>query len=464
MPRTPHIVLITCDHLRADTVGYAGDQVIQTPAIDALAAESVRFGQWHVQSPVCQPSRATIMTGRYPRHHGLKWNFGGLDENEVTLAEYLGKQGYQVASVGKHHIKQRRFSESLDHVDAAGIRNMKPDNPFRAWCAEQGWDYLTGEALDRLKERLGAVPSDLPEAAHLDAWVGLKSREYLAELDPSQPQFLWVGFYGPHHPYVPSGRFATMYDEADLPPFATAPDDLQRKPPEYLTYLDYEGHKFAGMKHRDAATWRAMKAAFYGMTSQIDWQIGLLIDALKQRGMWSDTILVFTSDHGDLLGDHGLAGKGPFLLDSLLHVPCLLHAPGLQPQDCDALTESVDLFPTVCGQAGLPVPEWVNGHDLSPVLGGDIEEVRPAVIAEAVDKRSVRDREWKLIHYAGKPYGELYHIAEDPHELRNLYAGEPEQVARMTALLHARWDATEDFRHPAYARFGEGSQTHYLTW
>lgn len=464
MPDTPHIILITCDHLRADTVGYAGDPAIRTPAIDALAAESVRFGQWFVQSPVCQPSRATIMTGRYPRHHGLKWNFGRLDDREVTLAEYLHQHGYQTAVVGKHHISQKRFADSLDHLDAAGIRNMKADNPFRVWCAERGWNYLTAEALEGMQERLGAVPSSLPAEAHLDAWVGLRTRDYLAQVDASRPQFLWVGFYGPHHPYVPSGEFATMYDDVALPPFATAPDDLALKPPEYLAYRDFEGHKFAGMKDRDAATWRAMKAAFYGMTSQIDWQMGLLLEALADRGILDDAVLIFTSDHGDLLGDHGLAGKGPFLLDSLLHVPCLLRAPGLAPADCHALTESVDLFPTVCALAGLPVAEWVNGHDLGPVLRGERESVRPAILAEAVDKRAVRTTDWKLIHYPGKPYGELYHVAEDPHELHNLYASEPGQVEAMTRLLWSRWDATEDFRHPAYARFGSGEQTHYLTW
>ena len=464
MPAKPHVILITCDHLRHDTLGCAGDPVIQTPAIDKLADESIRFSDWHVQNPVCQPSRATLMTGRYPRHHGLKWNFGRLDENEVTLAEHLKQQGYTTAMVGKHHIHQQGFADSLDHLDASGIRNMKPDNPFRKWCAERGWEYLTGEALDGLRERLGAVPSELPEEAHLDAYVGLKAREYLERLDPSSPQFLWVGFYGPHHPYVPSGRFATMYDGVTLPPFATRLDDLRRKPPEYRAYLDYRGHKFAGMKDRDEDTWRDMKAAFYGMTSQIDWQTGLLLEALQAKGMLDDAVLVFTSDHGDFLGDHGFAGKGPFLLDSLLHVPCLIRAPGLAAGVCGALAESVDLFPTVCSLAGVDIPEWVNGHDLRGRMEGQDHEVRPATLAEAVDKRSVRTREWKLIHYPGKRYGELYRISEDPDELSNLYVDRPDMVAEMERLLWQRLDATEDFRHPAYARFGDGDQTHYLTW
>ena len=230
MPSSPNVVLITTDHLRADTLGYAGDPVIRTPAIDSLAASSVRFANCFSPSPVCQPSRATLMTGRYPRHHGVRWNQNALDENEMTLVEFFRRQGYRTASIGKHHIYQRRFEQATNHMEAPRIRNMDPDNPFVQYVKSRGYQYITGPALPGLRERLGAVPSDLPEDCHLDAYVGQRAQAYLAEVDPSQPFFLWIGFWGPHHPYVPSGRFAHMYDLEEVPPFQTAPDDLDRKP------------------------------------------------------------------------------------------------------------------------------------------------------------------------------------------------------------------------------------------
>ena len=147
--RPPNILFVTADHLRYDTLGHTGDPVLQTPAIDGLAAQGIRFDQFFVQNPVCQPSRATMMTGRYPRHHGVRWNGSRLDENEMTLVEFLKDQGYTTALVGKHHVAQERFRTALDHVDAAGIRRnwreradgdytVLDPNPFEQYVRERG--------------------------------------------------------------------------------------------------------------------------------------------------------------------------------------------------------------------------------------------------------------------------------------------------------------------------------------
>jgi arylsulfatase A-like enzyme len=217
-----------------------------------------------------------------------------------------------------------------------------------------------------------------------------------------------------------------------------------------------------------------MKAAYYGTVSQIDWQLGLVLQALGERGLADDTIVVFTSDHGEFLGDHGIPAKAPFLLDCMLRVPCLIYVPQGSQKGIvsDELTESVDLYPTLCRLAGLEAPEWVQGRDLTPLLAGDSGAFhgRTAVYAEAVDKRCLRTREWKLIHYPTKPYGELYHLTEDPYELNNLYYELPDLRERMTLDYYHHLDAIEDFKHPSYARFTgtdpeTGEQvTHYLTW
>jgi arylsulfatase A-like enzyme len=477
---TPNILFITTDHLRYDTLGYTGDSVIQTPSIDRLAAESVRLNRLFVQNPVCAPSRATFMTGRYTRNHGVRWNGSKLNENEITLVEHLKQNGYKTAVVGKHHIGQEKFRKHIDHAAAAGIRRgwkeradgdytVTEPNEFEQYVRDRGFEYQTGYALPGFVEKLGAVPSDLPEDCHIDAYVGMKSLEALDNVSPDEPFFLWAGFYGPHHPYVPSGRFADMYDPDKLPPFQRDPDDIPRKPPEYGLYFEAADHKYAGFADASDETFREMKAAYYGMVSQIDWQVGLLLDRLEANGLADNTIVVFLSDHGEFLGDHGIPAKAPFLLDCELHVPCLLRIPGQEPGDRSALVESIDLFPTLSALAGIDTPACVQGRDLAPVLAGE-NSFRDLIFAEAVDKRCIRTNEWKYIHYPTKSYGELYDLEADPHELKNLYKERPEVVKDMRERYYACVDATEDFRNPGYQRFSGkdpdtgGEITHYLTW
>jgi len=472
----PNILFITTDHLRYDTLGFTGNPVIKTPAIGILASQSVSFSQYFVQNPVCHPSRATLMTGRYPIHHGVRWNFSNLNENEVTLLEYFKQHGYATACIGKYHLAQRRFEKSLDYKEASSIRNMNPDNPFIQYVKSRGFDYKTGFALPDFQRRLGAVPQpDQPEDCHLDAYVGMKTCEYLRGINKDMPFFLWLGFYGPHHPYVPSGRFATMYNPNDMPAFHKTEDDLKKKPIEYTLYLQAENHKFFPFADAPEQTFYEMKAAYYGMVSQIDWQLGLVLCMLKEQGLEDNTIVLFTSDHGEFLGDHGIPFKAPFLLDCMLHVPCLIRVPGTgQPGiESNELVESVDLFPTLCSLAGFETPEWVQGHDVTALLTGNRNSVyrsRDAIYAEAVDKRCLRTKEWKLIHYPTKKYGELYHLKEDPYELNNLYDERLDVREKMTMDYYRYLDSIEDVKHPAYSRFTgtdpeSGEQvTHYITW
>ncbi len=483
MKQRPNILFITTDHLRFDTLGYTGDEVIQTPAIDRLAGESVRLNQCYVQNPVCSPSRASFATGRYPRHHGVRWNGTRLPEHEMTMVEYFKRNGYNTASIGKSGISQERYKAHVDHLAASGIRRgwkeredndyvVEDPNEFEQYVRSRGFEYKTGYALKDFRKNLGAVPSDLPDDCHIDAYVGQKSCEYLDEVDPDSPVFLWVGFYGPHHPYVPSGRFATMYDPEDVPPFERSSNDISKKPVEYSLYFQAEKHKYKGFGEASEDTFKKMKAAYYGMVSQIDWQVGLILEKLKEKGMSEDTIVVFLSDHGEFLGDHGIPAKAPFLLDCMLHVPCLFRIPGQESGDREALVETVDLFPTLASLVGLQAPEYVQGMDLTELLKENSKEaaVRDKVYAEAVDKRCIRTREWKLIHYPNKPYGELYQLQEDPHELNNLYDERPDKREQLTQELYRHLDATEDFKHPRYERFTDqdpdsGKEiTHYLTW
>ena len=491
MSHHPNIIFITADHLRYDTLGCTGDPVIKTPAIDQLVSESAFLDNFFVQNPVCSPSRTTFMTGRYPRHHGVRWNGTAVNENEMTLPEFLKRNGYHTACIGKHHLSQQRFREHVDYFEADSIRRdwrerddgnyaVTEPNEFEQYVRDLGYESKTGYALPEFRKRLGAVPSDLPEECHLDSYVGMRSREYINQIGESEPFFLWIGFYGPHHPYVPSGKFAHMYDPNEVPGFRRAPDDIEKKPIEYSLYFESETHKYRGFKNSSDGTFRRMKAAYYGMISQLDRQLGLIMADLHDMKLDENTIVVFLSDHGEFTGDHGIPAKAPFLLDCMLHVPCAIRLPETMARApagvrFDDLIESVDLFPTLASLAGFDPPEWTHGNDLSPLLregSGNASAYSPrrAIYAEAVDKRCYRTREWKLIHYPGSTRGEFYNLAKDPHELNNLYDALPAERERLTLELYRHMDAIEDTHHPTYPRFGgidpeTGEEiTHYLTW
>jgi arylsulfatase A-like enzyme len=299
----------------------------------------------------------------------------------------------------------------------------------------------------------------------------MKTVEYLETVDAREPFFLWLGFYGPHHPYVPSGRFGRMYRPEDVPGFQRAEDDMARKPVEYRLYQKCQVHKYRGFTTASEETFREMKAAYYGMVSQLDWKLGEVMACLERRGLADNTIVVVTSDHGEFLGDHGLPAKAPFLLDCMLHVPFLVAIPGGERRVVADLAEEVDLFPTLSELAGLKVPPWVQGRSQAAAIRGiETPPPRDAIYAEMVDKKCIRTGRWKYIHYPNKPWGELYDIVEDPHELHNLYQDRPDTVADLRAQFYAKLDETEDFAHPKYQRFsGRDPDTgeevhHYLTW
>ena len=258
-----------------------------------------------------------------------------------------------------------------------------------------------------------------------------------------------------------------MYGPHQKPPFHRAADDLERKPPEYLLYTQAQSHKFRGFPAASDQTFGEMKAAYYGMVSQIYWQVGLIVAQLQQQGLAEDALIVFTSDHG-------MPAKGPFLLDCMLQVPLLIAGPGVAAgRTVSELVEEVDLFPTISSFCDLELPPWLQGQDLSQALAGQEARApapRERIYAEAIDKKCIRTSDWKYIHYPGKAYGELYDLRRDPHELYNLFADQSHQVARMRAEFYQLLDDTEETIHPSYDRF-EGVDprtgtplTHYHVW
>jgi arylsulfatase A-like enzyme len=321
---------------------------------------------------------------------------------------------------------------------------------YRRMLIEKG---LLGKQVGHHTPGFGAafkamVSSELPPEDHIDAFIGRRGAETLQVLAESgRPFFLAVSFCGPHDPYDPPPAYASLYRHEDLPLGHAREGEL-----DVLPESVYRGVVDMGKEHLDLTAVpseqrRRIAACYYGNISLIDAWVGRLIGALKEARLYEDTIILFTSDHGEYLGDHNLCYKGFFPCDSDCGVPLILKAPGVEAgTTCDALTGNVAVMPTLLDAAGLSIPSSVQGRSLLPVLHG----TRPgddAVVtySEAGPAWRLRTRDWAYVFRGDAVHDQLYRLADDPHELTNLAqdpaaAGELDRMKRM--LLRKTWEAT----------------------
>ncbi len=445
----PNVLLITCDQLRKDALGCYGNEVIRTPHIDRLAERGVRFDQVFAASPVCAPNRGSIATGRFPSVHGLRRNGCVLPESELTLMEVLRRRGYATYGVGKMHFgPQWRWIEdrpgATGDFDERWAVNPQPlpwEFPFYGF--QQGVftedhrvgpyaDYLRAHGLDPWADPHSfsypqhiTAPSVYPEEHHQTVWVADRSIEYLRGHPADRPFFLWTSFVHPHHPFTPPVPYDALYDPARMPPPVWDPAEVNDWPEAYRRkYLAREGsHEAIGMCDLTDADWRRIKAYYYGMISLIDKQVGRLMDELDRRGLLDRTIVVFTSDHGEMLGDHHLLFKGTHY-DCVTNVPLIIARPG-DPQGGQTrrgIAQSVDIMPTILELAGTDIPEGVQGKSLVPMLADGKEELyREAFIEDPEMRRTVRTPTARLTWHGEGQRGELYDLTRDPHCLHNLW-------------------------------------------
>jgi arylsulfatase len=452
----PNVLLIMTDQQRYDTLGVHGNPVIKTPHLDELAGESALFEHFYVTNPVCVPSRASFLTGRYPTAHRARDLKHALGEDEQYLPGLLGEAGYALALSGKNHVLSARQLDRFDDVFSIGHD--------KAWIPGQEKAY--GSGVD---------PSPLTNYSTnvvCERAIGfLESRQRTDE-----PFFLWVSFPDPHTPYQVPEPFASMYDSDGIPGPTTIPGELEGKPlPQRLI------QKAQSMDTVSEREVRQMISIYYGMVSCIDEAVGRLLGRLRELGLEEDTVVIFTSDHGDFMGDHGLARKSWNFYDCLLRVPFMVRwIDHIEPwRVSDTMAENVDLLPTVLDLIGLPIPEGCQGRSMAPLLQGEKSQLREAVFANAgnpgeapevsgIEEQSrtsedfipfwyigavqgsmIRTMDWKLCFYVTGD-GELYDLQRDPVELHNLY-GQP-QVAEterelMRQLMTTRMRAEDP--HPS---------------
>ncbi len=401
-----NILFITTDQQRWDALGCNGGRVARTPAVDALAAAGLRYERPHVQNVVCMPSRATMVTGQYPRTHGVVCNGVALPESAPTVMRALGTAGYRTALVGKAHFDPlldltQRYAQNrlaprgstgpwfgFDHVELA-VHAPIPTTHYGRFLAREhprrlfgfGWvlSGLGGGDTGAPEVKANPIPREL---YHTD-WVRDRAERFLRDHDPRAPFFLWVSFPDPHHPWDPPAGERGRVPWRDLPlpaghPGADARRVLAGKPAHWLDWYEGRFHnpeggssRFVPARLRDDQV-REVNAMVHVENELVDEAVGRLLACLRDRGLDADTDVIFTSDHGELQGDFGLLFKGPYHVDALLRVPLVWRpAPraGVAPAVVPEPVGLVDLAPTFCAIAGVDVPAWMEGSPLPTAPG-----------------------------------------------------------------------------------------------
>ncbi len=464
------ILLLVTDQQRADTLGCV-NPAIRTPHLDRLAAEGLRLDRLYPPTPVCLPCRASLATGQYPSTHGATHNHSALPmDYPKVVAQAFTDAGYRTHMIGKSHLNPCHGAGSpeaaplifdtaryrdwhgpwygFEHADISvghSTETHAASMHYRVWLEDRGIDP---ERFFGHTAYAAYGVWDLPADATSSHWVAETTIASMAAAQAEgKPFYIWANFPDPHNPCCVPEPWASMYNPDDLPAFGFKPgepDCFEDKPPFYREILQTEGDYAArysdpampGADNVSHFEWTERQrqenaAHYYGMVSLIDEQVGRILDALEVSGQAEHTLVVFTSDHGDLLGDHGLWWKGIFAYEECLRVPGIARLPGRIPAGAvtQALTGLLDLAPTFFDFAGVAPPPWLEGRsqgavwahpDEEPGAGAVVVEHRPW--STAWNQRILVTRTHKLIVYAGRDYGELYDLASDPDQIRNLWA------------------------------------------
>ena len=476
--KRPNIVLITSDQQRADCNGFE-NPAVRTPHIDRLARDGVRFSACITPNLVCQPSRASILTGMLPLTHGVWDNGVDLDPRvgERGFAGTLARSGYRTAFVGKAHFatkatfaptgtpecnkSQAKYGPNwfgpymgFEHVELCVLGHMHRTRPlerppmghYERWFLGRGRDE-EGVALWAASTRpeIAAAQtwhSALPAAWHTSTWVGDRAIDVLRRHESDKPLALWISFPDPHHPFDCPEPWNLMYDarSVTLPKHRTP--DLDRRPWWHRASLESTPQlkdpamlKFRAEGSRvppqTDAQLAEMTANYYGMISLIDHNVGRILSALDECGMADDTLVVYTTDHGDMLGNHGLYLKGPTPYEDLLRVTMVMRGPGVVAERViDEPVSTLDLAATFYQYAGVAAPQDIQSRSLMNFLSGRPESravaysewhVHPSRCGVGLQLRTVRTKTHKCTFELGSGAGELYDLANDPNEMDNLF-------------------------------------------
>ncbi|MGH1488286.1 MAG: sulfatase family protein [Acidimicrobiales bacterium] len=506
--KQPNVLFIICDQLRGDHLGFAGNGVVRTPNIDRIASSGMVFGNSYVSNPVCMPSRSSIMTGRMPSAHGVVFNDRSLDPNDATFVRELRNAGWKTALLGKSHLQHGTSREAIvplggtpgrssahdagwdtiehperyeagdvptiddfygfGHVEFALGHGAQVGGHHYKWALERGAtpDQLA-DALDPAKNvelRIGdwwqIHPAPYAEEIHSTSFVTERTVSFIeGAVESGEPWLAWCSFPDPHHPMSPPEPWFSRHDPADMvlpdsfdAPEADTPAHLERlrsnpsKANENFWVLPF------GPTADEA---RAAIAVTYGMVEAIDDGIGQILDTLDRLDLADDTIIVFTSDHGDMMGDHGVLLKSAMHYQGCVRTPLIIHSPGHSAGHTASLASNIDLSRTLLDLCGLDGYQGMQGRSLVPVLDDSSASVRDSVMVEEdlpiamvmpiapLQTRSVLTERYR---YTRDTDGNemLFDLVEDPNEVSNIAATNDAVRTEMLGLFADQMLAATD--------------------
>jgi arylsulfatase A-like enzyme len=473
----PNIVFIMADQLGAKFLNCYGGGVDSTPVLDQLASRGTLFSRCYATHPMCAPNRATMLTGRSAEVHGVVKNNLVLQPDQLTYTQILQRNGYRTGGFGKFHhdpmhlpppanYQHLGFDETVITEDpklGAWLDWIKQDHPEYYETAlavswPMPWASSYGSQQENLLPQINAArekilnpiiqqsswgvmhPSPLPKELHQTTFITDRTLDFIKRHQAEHadhPFFTFVSYVDPHDPYDPPAPYDRMFSPEDM-----SEPILPEKDPLPIKVLE-DSRDFNGFRSisTDIEAIRKLRALYHGSIRFIDDQIGRLVEFLKENSLIENTIIIFTTDHGDMMGDHGLITKGVKHYDAGIRCPLIVSGAGITPGVVDRLVCSLDFFPTLCDWAGAETRPPLEGLSFAPDCAGqNAENTRPAVTVQAQNEPNggqalslITEDGWRLTQYDHPSQAELFNLTNDPDERTNLY-GQPEHEVRRREL------------------------------
>ncbi|MEZ6059219.1 MAG: sulfatase-like hydrolase/transferase [Planctomycetaceae bacterium] len=468
----PNIIFIITDQQRFDTIRELGFDYMETPHLDRLVREGTTFTNAHISAPSCAPSRASLFTGYFPHTTGIlknadAWNHGWI--------ELLADSGYRCINIGKMHtypyhttmgFHERYVVENKDRYMEERFYYDEWDKALHARGLVKQQRELYRKRSD-YRDSLGAFLWELDEDMQSDNFVGNMATWWIdTKPVPDQPLFLQIGFPGPHPPYDPTPAEAARYMDKTLPLLAVTQEELDSQPRAFkvLQQHNYDiDHDSVVHKGEPTREERHKQRAYYlANVTMIDTKVGEILQSLERRGYLDNAVVIFTSDHGDCLTDHGHSQKWT-MYDIITRMPVIVWSPGRfeAGRRIDGLCQQMDIGPAILELGGVDVPKTMEAESLLPALEGRDWTPRKYVYAEHGQDHildgtdfmtMVRSDTWKLVHFIDEDEGQLFDLANDPDEMKNLWRSAQHSVQKQALLAELReWRCRSTVRTAQWA-------------
>ena len=445
----PNILLLMTDQQRYDSLGCYGADWVQTPNLDHLAAQGVLFENCYVNNPICTPSRASLLTGKHLPGHGVYKLHDVLPEDEALFPKRLQSLGYKTALFGKLHVSGRLYEAEQRHPNdgfdvyewclEASIHLDSPYNGYAKWLKEYHPEFYKD-----LKEK-GRELLHIPQEYHFTHWAAERTTDFINQHDKNQPFFFMMSVFDPHNPYKDYPLEMLEYLDEERMPEPLPRESRDERP--YAVKQEQE-HSYLGAFERfSPEDLQKMRRGYFASIALLDVEVGRVLETLERSGQMENTIVIFTSDHGDMLGDHGLLVKGAFCYDPCVKVPLIVAGPQIEKGlRTNQLVQPHDLAATVLSAAGMTSGElrriMPDSQNIYPLLQGEEESLHDFAVCcyrnsglndgggywdPPLHATMIRDQRYKMTLYhadpasALSPKGELYDMFEDPQEQHNIW-------------------------------------------